>query len=116
MKYAFAYVETIDRLQAGDPLSEITDEELAITISGVTHDVQDRISRLNRFPDARRALEEAGQYDRPTRAKLVPDLWTRENAGDALSAVEEAHMALNSFGMLGVLKAEQQRRDAGKPN
>lgn len=116
MNFAFAYIETIDRLQSGDPLSSITDEELEITIKCVTHDVHDRIARLNRFPDARAALEEASQYDRPTRAKLVPDLWARENAGDALSAEEEARMALNSFGMLEVLKAEQERRIAGRPN
>jgi hypothetical protein len=116
MNFAFTYVETIDRLQAGDPLSNIADEELAITINGVTHDVHDRIARLNRFPDARAALEQAGQFDPPTRAKLVPDLWVRENAGEALSAEQEAIMTLNSFYMLETLKAEQERRTAGKPN
>lgn len=116
MNMAHIYVETVDRLQSGEPLAQIPASDLDATIICVAADVHNRLGRINRFPDARAALERASRLDGADRSRIVQDAWLREATGEALSLDDEAAMTLNSTWMLEILRAEQQRREAGKAN
>ncbi|MBA3068129.1 MAG: hypothetical protein FP825_06600 [Hyphomonas sp.] len=116
MNIAHLYVETINRIQSGESLAEIPNSDLEATLICVAADVHNRLGRLNRFPDARAALERASKLVSSEHRSIVQDAWLRESSGGALSVDEEAAMTLNSTSMLQAFQAEQQRRAAGRVN
>ena len=109
---ADTYVHTMERLQAGVPLSEISTEDLSLTALAVRCDVEDRLGRLNRFGDARDALERVGQLADELRGQLVRIVAVREGRGAKLSADDEALLAFNAAHMLEMLRADLERRGA----
>jgi len=116
MNISHLYVETIDKIQSGEALAKIPNPDLEATLICVAADVHNRLGRLNRFPDARAALERASKLEGTQSRAVVQDAWLRETTGSALSVDDEAILTLNSTAMLETLKAEQQRRAAGKCN
>ena len=106
------YARTLERLQSGEPLSSISDEDLSITTSGVTIDVTDRLGRLNRFANARDALERMGELSGEERLRLVRIVALREQRGATLSAEHEALLAINAAAMLETMKVELERRSS----
>ena len=116
MNIAHLCVETIDRIQFGESLADIPNSELEATLICVVADVHKRLGRLNRFPDARAALERVSKLVASEHRSIVQDAWLRESSGSALSADEEAAMTLNSISMLQAFQAKQQRRATGKQN
>lgn len=106
------YCRTLDRLAAGESLASISTDDLVETAKGVAVDAEQRIGRLNRFADARQALERVGQMSREERKRIVPILVVREKRGHALNADAEATLALNAAAMLETIKADLQRRGA----
>jgi hypothetical protein len=116
MNIAHIYVETIDKTQSSEALAEIRSPDLEATLICVAADVHNRRGRINRFSDARTAFERASKLKASEHRSIVQDAWLRERTGGTLSVDEEAAMTLNSTSMLQTLKAEQQRRAAGKLN
>ncbi|GIK49596.1 MAG: hypothetical protein BroJett013_22930 [Alphaproteobacteria bacterium] len=109
---ADTYVQTLERLQAGAPLSSIPTDELTTTATGVAVDVAERLGRLNRFVNAREALERAGEFSGDQRARLVRIVAIREDRGASLSADHEALLAINAAAMLATMNAELERRNS----
>lgn len=106
------YVEAINRLLAGEPTGGLEREVLDAAIAGLQIDCKQRLGRLNRFADARAALERAGELTGEERKQVVRVLAARENRGAALSVCDEAMLALNAAQMLQLLTVEAQRRDS----
>lgn len=109
---ALRYVQTLERLQAGEPLSLIPTEDLSIATLGVRLDMQDRLGRLNRFANARAAMERAADLAPAERERRVRDAAAREQRGEALSLDDEAALALNAALMLETMQADLERRSA----
>lgn len=104
------YHRTIERLASGEPLTAISTDDLKVAASGAECDAAQRLGRLNRFADARLALERVGQMSGEERTRVVRILAIREQRGHALDVDAEAALALNSAWMLETIKADIARR------
>lgn len=109
---ADTYVETLGRLQAGEPLALIPTQDLSVAASVVGVDVRERHGRLSRFPDARQALERVASLSEADRMRRVQEASAREHRGEALCVDDEAVLALNASHMHEVLLADLARRNS----
>lgn len=109
---ADSYVSTMERLQRGEPLASIPTDDVYAAATAVRIDVEQRLGRLNRFSNAREAMERVVTTPDHLFKGLASIVATREARGASLSADDEALMTLNAMKMLETLKADLERRGA----